>query len=172
MSDIASQVPEETIHHESEEPLEPVTPKAKTQNALPVCNTCHKRRPAKGCTMQCCVTCCNDSVCEVHMKLKEQKVWKKSVLAGTTDVQKQAALLRKRRLAPGTFREPLFMYVGDSIVLWNLRDYVKNPKWKEEAIRKSKRRSAGKVQYAIKRRPFAQIVDELYKKSLRSTDNI
>lgn len=95
-------------------------------------------------------------------------MWKENVLAGTSDLQKRAALLRKRRLSPGTFREPLFLYVGDSIVLWSLREYIKNPKWKEEAIRKSKRRTAGMAQYAgyRKRRPLTQIVDELYEKSL------
>ncbi len=103
------------------------------------------------------------------MKIKEQKAWKEKVLAGTTDVQKQAAQLRRNRLTPGTFREPLFQYVGDSIVLWNLRDYVKNPKWREEAIRKSKRRSAGMAQRVAnrKRRTLNQIVDDLYEKSLR-----
>ena len=168
MSDTASELPEETNNHEPEEPIESVSPKPKTQSALPLCATCNKRRAREGCTVRCCVTCCNDNACDVHMKVKEQKAWKESVLVGSTDVQKQAALLRKRRLAPGTFHEPLFMYVGDSIVLWNIREYIKNSKWREEAIRKSKRRSGGRFPYATKRRPFAQVVDELYKKSLQN----
>lgn len=135
--------------------------------ALPLCKTCNKRRAREGCTMRCCVTCCDDTACEVHMKSKEQKAWKESVLAGTTDIQKRAAELRRRRLVPGTFRESLFLYVGDSVVLWNLREYANNPKWREDAVRKSKRRAAGMLPVLQKRRRLAEIVDELYEKLLQ-----
>jgi hypothetical protein len=169
MSEMDSELQEETRFLESDEHAEPAIASTKAVSSVPLCSSCNKRRAREGCTVKGCFSCCDDTSCEVHMKIKEQKAWKEKVLAGTTDVQKQAAQLRRNRLTPGTFREPLFQYVGDSIVLWNLRDYVKNPKWREEAIRKSKRRSAGMAQRVAnrKRRTLNQIVDDLYEKSLR-----
>jgi hypothetical protein len=169
MSETDLQQQEEANVLESDDHAEPAIEPTKTVSSVPLCRSCNKRRAREGCTVKGCFSCCDDTFCDVHMKIKEQKAWKEKVLAGATDVQQQAALLRRNRLTPGTFREPLFQYVGDSIVLWNLREYVKNSKWREEAFRKSKRRSAGITQNIpnCKRRSLNQIVDELYEKSLR-----
>lgn len=106
------------------------------------CSVCNKRPSVKECSMTACTQCCKDEACERHKRLREQASWKERVIAGTTIIQVHAKEKRSKLLKPGRFREPGFVYQGDSVVLWSLRMYMSNPKWRDDALRKSNRRRA------------------------------
>jgi hypothetical protein len=143
------------------------------------CAKCQKRKAREGCAQASCLFCCEDSVCEVHKKMRELKSWKEQVVSGETLVQLLAAEKRRQRIPSGRCREPGFLYQGDTLVIWDLRTFSSNAKWKEDAIRKSKRRRATQSNHALNaksigplrnsRRRFALIVEELYQKSLCET---
>jgi len=104
------------------------------------CTKCQKRVAREGCTQTSCLPCCTDlEGCETHRKQRAQALWKEQVRAGTTDVQRLAAAKRRMRMGR-FFREPGFVYQGDTVVIWDLRAYASNPKWREEAVRKAMRR--------------------------------
>ena len=137
------------------------------------CCKCDKRLAREGCTQSACLLCCTDlSGCESHKKSRAQAQWKKDVLAGTTDIQVLAAQLRKRRIpeAPGKrfFRESGFLYQGDTVVIWDVQEYSRNSKWKDDAIRKSLRRRKATNPYdrprlRINRQRFRRIMNDLYR---------
>ena len=147
------------------------------------CTKCIKRKAREGCTLSACLLCCADDGCPVHKKAKEQRAWREQVIAGTTGVQRWATEKRRKRIPAGRFREPGFVYQGDTIILWNLRTYARNAKWREEAIRKSRRRNGAQTNATLStstasrrcrplrnsRQRFTRIVEELYQKSLKET---
>lgn len=147
--------------------------------ASPLVSKCRKcgRRPAtKGCYEKLCLGCCDSDKCERHQKTKDQARLKEQILAGTTDVQLMAKAIRGKRLQPGRFREPGFKYVGDSVVIWNIREFGTNDKWKDEAIRKSYRRNARRMdaitdlppkKLRINIRRFHRIVEQRYQESTK-----
>ena len=98
---------------------------------------------SSGCTQSVCLKCCTDREgCTVHKEQREQAAFRDQVFHGTTDVQLALQDKRSKLIVKGRFRETGFTYMGDTVVIWNLREYLDNPKWKEEALRKStKRRS-------------------------------
>ena len=106
------------------------------------CAKCNKRQASKECTQACCLQCCDATNCEKHKRSREQQLLKEQILAGTSEVQCLAQQKRSKLLRPGRFRESGFVYQGDTVVIWNLRDYLSNPKWREDAVRKSNRRKA------------------------------
>lgn len=61
------------------------------------------------------------------------------------------------------FREPGFVYLGDTVVIWNIHEYLANPKWKEDALRKSMKRKERNI-------PTIQQSDRL-KKQLEYDNN-
>jgi len=126
------------------------------------CVKCNKKQASKECTTACCLQCCEDTNCEKHKRSREQQLLKEQILAGTSDVQCMAQEKRSKLLRPGRFREPGFVYQGDTIVIWNIRDYLSNPKWREDAVRKSNRRKARLVD---------QISDEYVEKKLKRLKN-
>jgi hypothetical protein len=148
-----------------------VSPTKLTSNAsanrLP-CAKCNKTFRKENCTLNCCIKCCDDSTCAVHFKAKGQRSHREQVLAGTTETQLLAADLRRRRVPLGRFKESGFLYTGDTIVLWNLRAYMQNSKWRDDAARKSRRRGHGDRSRLLRnsRRRFRQIMEELYRKSM------
>jgi len=130
-----------------------------------LCRRCQKRNASKGCSVRACHVCCNrvaeaeaargeeedddydddaatDAIaCPQHAPLRAKQRWKQLVLEKRTDVQLYAAAKRKMMLPKNKFhRERGFAYVGDTVVIWNIREYHKNPKWREDARRKSVRR--------------------------------
>ena len=132
------------------------------------CGKCSKRMAREGCTQLACLQCCDDfNGCESHRKPRAHALWKEQVLAGTTDVQSLAAAKRKMRIPAGrVFREPGFVYQGDTVVIWDLRAFARNPKWREEAIRKSIRRSKVTPRHIPRlrnsRKRFRRLMTELY----------
>jgi len=159
---------------------------AASSSATTKCRNCNKRLAREGCTQAACLNCCDDDGCEKHKKGKEQAIWKRQVLEGTTDIQVMAKRIRSRVIPKKRFREQGFAYAGDTVVIWNLREYLRNPKWREDALRKSSRRkirsenrsdesktSPTKVvartkqsRLASRRRRFRRFIEERYKQSL------
>ena len=108
-----------------------------------VCVFCQKRNATKDCPEKACTTCCPASAeaCPKHAAMRAKQTWKSQVLEGTTVVQQLAAEKRRALLPKNRFRESGFVYTGDTVVIWNLREYYyAHPKWRDEARRRSKRR--------------------------------
>lgn len=121
------------------------------------CSQCGKKGK-KGCTQSLCLKCCLDDTCQVHKEQRQQALFKEQVMAGTTPIQLQAKEMRtvmridnsnvgKSRSTSRSsgrdrffFRESAFQYLGDTVVIWKLSDYLEKPKWKEEALRKAAKR--------------------------------
>jgi len=146
---------------------EPEVESSEKEQLQETCVKC-SRKARIDCTVRCCVNCCDDERCETHRKAKAQKEWKSQVLAGTTDVQKVAAEIRRRTIPPSGFREGSFRYTGDTVVIWDLKAYMRNPNWKEDAIRRSKRRHGDDVYQRSRRnsrKRFLRVVEDLRKKS-------
>jgi hypothetical protein len=106
------------------------------------CSKCQKRKGAEGCHQTACLACCDDLTCVPHKRPREYAAWKAQVLQGSTLIQQRAAELRSRRIPDKRrfVKEPGFVYTGDTIVIWNVREYLANPKWRDDAIRKCSRR--------------------------------
>lgn len=150
------------------------------------CQVCLRRLARDGCTQRACIQCCTDiSGCVSHQKPRAQTLWKEQVLAGTTETQLWAAQQRRMRLMDkassgkrrGFFREPGFVYQGDTVVIWDIRSYASNPKWKEDAIRKSVRRNRA-IESTVpaprlrnNRKRFQKIMNDLYLASLLNSDD-
>jgi hypothetical protein len=147
------------------------------------CMQCSKRFAVKGCTQTACTQCCCDETCEKHKRLREQAEWKEQVISGTTWVQSEARMKRSKLLKHGRFREPGFVYQGDTVIIWSLRDYIRNPKWREDALRKSNRRRARTTDVMeatdltkilskprrSRRQRFHRMMESLYRKSLEGS---
>ena len=92
-------------------------------------------------------------------------------MAGNTDVQRAAREQRGRLIPKGRFRETNFTYMGDTVVIWDLRQYMTTPKLKDEVLRKCHKRKAREVASHTKvlrnnRKRFHQVLEELYQHSL------
>ena len=89
----------------------------------------------KACSQKACIKCCTDPNCEGHRDARE----KESIINGTHPINQMANAKRALTIKPGVFRDPAFKYMGESILIWSLTEYMANTKWKDEAIRKSLR---------------------------------
>ena len=87
------------------------------------------------CSQKACIKCCSDLKCEGHREHRE----KESIINGTHPINKLAQQKRLLAIKPGAFRDPAFQYLGETIIIWSLREYMSNVKWREDAIRKSLR---------------------------------
>lgn len=54
-------------------------------------------------------------------------------------LQLLAAKQRASAVKPGLFHETAFRYHGETLLIWDLRTFMKNPKWRDDAVRKSRR---------------------------------
>lgn len=88
------------------------------------------------------MNCCDSDDCEKHARLRAQAIFREQVFEGTTEAQQQAAAIRKRRVPPGLFADEAIQYMGDTIMIWNFRQFATNKLWYKEAIRKSRKRKA------------------------------
>ena len=59
--------------------------------------------------------------CTVHQDQRAKAQWKAQVLAGTTAIQQAAKLKRSRKLPKRRYGEHAFVYMNDTVVLWDLR---------------------------------------------------
>jgi hypothetical protein len=100
---------------------------------------------------------------------------------GTSEVQRDAKNKRAKLITNKgqlmRFREPGFVYMGDTVMIWNLQDYLQNPKWKEDALRKSSKRKARQEDIEGEgsrrsvgtgsRKRFRRVMERLYEQTLR-----
>lgn len=132
-------------------------------------------------------------------------LFRSQVMNGTTPIQLKAKAIRSKVImtnasagaggksvsvgskTPSLFKEPNFQYLGDTVVIWNLKEYLDQPKWREDALRRSLKRrqreeslamtSASKkicfvslpgadIKSKSRRKRFRAIVEALYQKSL------
>ena len=73
------------------------------------------------CTGSLCIRCCTDVHCTVHQDQRAKAHWKAQVMAGTTAIQRAAQLKRSRKLPKRRYGEPAFVYMNDTVVVWDLR---------------------------------------------------
>ncbi len=73
--------------------------------------------------------------CEGHREQRE----KESIINGVHPINQLAKQKRSLEIKPGLFRDPAFQYLGETIIIWSLEEYMSNVKWREDAIRKSLR---------------------------------
>ncbi len=137
----------------------------------------------QACSMKACFTCCTDPNCEGHREQYERL----SIVEGTHPLQKLASKQRASAVKIGAFRDDAFHFLGETINVWDFREYMKNPKWRDESIRKSRRfvrdtdhiicnisGSGGKRKMDVghntivgtRRKRFKAIMEELHKNSL------
>ena len=99
-----------------------------------------------------------------------------------------AAQKRSAKVAPGIFHDSDIQYFGETVVIWNLGDFMKVTKWREDAIRRSRRNEDNMVSGCEKKKredgesrnkvglkeikcmgrekKFKSLCDQLYQKSL------
>jgi hypothetical protein len=122
------------------------------------------------CIQSACLSCCSDLQCEGHREARENAQWKEAVLNGTTEIHIKAKVKRASAVLPGSFREPGFLYLHQTITLWDRNKFMKNKKWKEDAIRRSEKRRARNVSTSNpvvgnSRKRFRTVMEDLYCKS-------
>ena len=100
------------------------------------------------CSQLSCLKCCTDLDCVIHNMLRAQALEKMTILNGTHPINLQADERRKKTIKPGTFSETSFKYIGDSVILFSLKDYFSDTKIRDDIIRKSKNRRNAKRTHA------------------------
>ena len=110
------------------------------------CQICKQRACKDGCPFQCCFQCCTSDDCQVHQKQRAVAQWKQQVLLGTTPIQVQAQRRRKLRIGGikqkrSFFHETNFVYQGDTVVIWDIQEYMRCDTQLNDALRKSIRRN-------------------------------
>ena len=124
------------------------------------------------CSQSACIACCSDLQCEGHREARENAQWKEAVLKGTTDVQKRAKAKRASAILPGTFREPGFLFMNQTITIWDREQFMANKKWREDAIRRADKRKARNMNHSSKPirnnvNRFRLVMEDLYRNSLK-----
>ena len=83
--------------------------------------------------------CCNDPTCEPHREARAELSKKQAILDGTDYITRTANAKRASKVSPGSFYDTNISYFGETVVIWNVHDFMKNDKWRDDAIRKSAR---------------------------------
>ena len=132
------------------------------------------------CSQLACIKCCDDEECEGHRATREEKKKQDEIMAGTSNINKIAAKQRKCAVKPGAFPgEPAFHYLNESILIWDTKAYLANPKWREDTIRRSEKNKRAREVYqsslpAVKKAKgnrktrFNRIMNQLYEESMKS----
>ena len=118
-------------------------PAASSAATKTLCVFCQKRNASKDCPATACTNCCptTPDKCPKHAAVRAKQAWRQQVLDGRTTEQQLAAEKRRSLLPKHRFRESGFVYTGDTVVIWNLRQYHANSKWRDDARRRAKRRN-------------------------------
>ena len=88
--------------------------------------------------------CCNDPTCEPHREARAELSKKQAILDGTDYITRTANAKRASKVSPGSFYDTNISYFGETVVIWNVHDFMKNEKWRDDAIRKSARNNNNK----------------------------
>jgi len=121
--------------------------------------------------------------------MREKEKEKELILEGKHALQIQAKKQRALRVTARAFHEPAFRYLGETLLIWDLRAYMSNAKWRDDAIRKSRRyvesqlylqsypKSFKRKQFDMdvpphettggRKKKFKRVMDQLYRKSLK-----
>ncbi|KAL3906862.1 MAG: hypothetical protein SGILL_009104 [Bacillariaceae sp.] len=94
-------------------------------------------------------------------------------MEGTTELQLQAKLKRSKIILSKRFKEPNFKYMGDTVVIFDVRQCFGDQK--EELLRKAQKRRARSVAPTDQsrkvlrnnRKRFRTVYDKLYQQSLK-----
>lgn len=66
-----------------------------------------------------------------------------SILDGNDIITRLATQKRKCKVVKGAFHDSNIQYFGETVVIWNIREFMNVTKWREDAIRRSKRKVEG-----------------------------
>ena len=108
------------------------------------------------------------------------------IIEGKHELQIRCKKQRALAVKHGAFHESAFRYLGESLLIWDLKKYLENPKLKDDAIRKSRRYVESQLYTKVhpktfkkrkqfgmetpknesRRKRFRRIIEHLYKKSL------
>uniref|UniRef100_A0A7S4J602 Uncharacterized protein n=1 Tax=Odontella aurita TaxID=265563 RepID=A0A7S4J602_9STRA len=173
----------------SPSPASAITAPPKDKEACSKCTKCHRKlgkNTLEACSQRVCLKCCTDKDCAGHREKRALAKKNDAILSGTSWVNRMAAEKRALAVKPGTlFREPAIHYLGETVQVWSLSEFFKVPKWREDAVRRSrknrermerfegssrkKRKRACSVASKKSRRLRASnIMEELYQKSLKN----
>lgn len=118
-----------------------------TRFELSICNTnflthlyanCYEKK--LDCLQSACIQCCKDPKCEPHREAREALRKNKSILDGTDAITRMATKKRNSKVAKGSFHDDNIQYFGETVVIWNIREFMNVTKWREDAMRRSKRK--------------------------------
>ncbi|KAK1738215.1 hypothetical protein QTG54_010884 [Skeletonema marinoi] len=104
------------------------------------CSVCKKRVGRKNCLQSACIQCCTNPTCEPHREARETLRKTQSILAGTDAITRMAARKRNSKVAKGAFKDANIQYFGETVVIWNVREFMSVTKWREDAVRRCKRK--------------------------------
>jgi hypothetical protein len=131
-----------------------------------------------GCSQESCLHCCTSTECEAHAESRARQKYHADLLLGNTEIARRAKQVRALALLPGAFRESGFVSMTQTIKIWDLREFMANPKWKEDAVRKSQKRKAREFETTTtsdapprlknSRKRFRLLLDNWYAQSLES----
>jgi hypothetical protein len=112
--------------------------------------------------------------CEAHAESRVKQQYQAELLQGNTIIARQANRDRSLALLPGAFREGGFVYSEQTIKIWDIREFMANPRWREDAIRKSRKRHARETnttvpRLKISRKRFHSLLDQWYEKNGKQT---
>lgn len=152
-----------------------------TQNCSFVClsYTIRLLLPFIACSQQACIKCCTDDQCEGHREQREKEKEKLLISEGRHPLQLYAKMQRTSAVKPGAFREPAFRYHGETLLIWDIQTFMKNPKWRDDAVRKSRRYVETQLHDQIyanhhsrrrresRSRRFKRVMNYLYQQSLK-----
>lgn len=129
----------------------------------------------QACIQSLCNKCCIDDNCTVHREQREKAAWKDSVMKGTSDVQQKANLKRSKIILAKRFKEPHFKYMGDTVVIWDLRTCLDSENG-EEILRKAHKRKIREHRnrddkgLRNNRKRFWTVYEQLFQKSLKNSE--
>mmetsp|Transcript_35472 Transcript_35472/g.62265 ORF Transcript_35472/g.62265 Transcript_35472/m.62265 type:complete len:206 (-) Transcript_35472:232-849(-) len=109
----------------------------------PKCKVCKKRLGRRNCLHQACVKCCTSPTCEPHREARSVLKKKESILDGTDWITRTAAKKRSSKVARGVFFDSDIQYFGETVVIWDVNEFMEVPKWREDAMRRSRNRKDG-----------------------------
>ena len=88
-------------------------------------------------------------------------------------VQRKAAQKRSHSIIEKAFKEKKFAYMNQTILIWSLDEYLQNPKWRDDAIRKAEKRKAyesmdQKVVLKNSQKRFRALLERKYQDSINN----
>jgi hypothetical protein len=125
---------------------------------------------SSGCSQSACLQCCSDEKCKAHAESREKKSYNADLLQGNTEIARLAKRQRELIVLPGRFRESGFVFTEQTIKIWDIREYLSNPKWRDDAVRRCQKRKARELgmdvpKVKISRRRFQNFLDNRYNQS-------